>query len=65
MASDNKKGKSGNWAFVGDSMEGIKNLRPDMLKQKTEQPKAVNAQAKQTGTTTASASTTAAPRKTK
>jgi hypothetical protein len=57
MADNNKKPrKTSGWVAVGDSMEGIKNLRPDVIKQKIQQ---IDAQMKKAATRTASSGTAA------
>ncbi len=49
--ADNKKklGKTSKWVAVGDSMEGIRKLRPDALKQEMDRAKAIDAQIKKDG----------------
>lgn len=50
MADDRKKlGKTSGWVAVGDSMDGIRNLRPDVLKQKADRAKTIDAQIKKDG----------------
>ncbi|CAJ3336347.1 hypothetical protein [Burkholderia pseudomallei] len=58
MADNSKKpSKTSGWVAVGDSMEGIKNLRPDVLKQKMDQLKAIDAHIKKHGVPASSSGT--------
>lgn len=58
MATDNKKpGKTSGWTAVGDSIDGIKGLRPDVLKQTRENIKAIDAHIKKHGVPTGSSGT--------
>ncbi|CAJ6185054.1 hypothetical protein EXE55_06995 [Burkholderia glumae] len=58
MATDSKKpGKTSGWTAVGDSIDGIKGLRPDVLKQTRENIKAIDAHIKKHGVPTASSGT--------
>jgi hypothetical protein len=41
MADNKKQGNTSGWAGVGDSAEGIRNLRPDVLRQMQEKAKAI------------------------
>ncbi|QQJ96402.1 hypothetical protein JG536_12340 [Burkholderia ambifaria] len=63
MADDKKKlGNASHRVAVGDSMEGIRKLRPDVLKQKMDQAKTIDAQIKKNGIASAtSAKTTTGP----
>ncbi|WP_157764269.1 hypothetical protein [Burkholderia pseudomallei] len=58
MVTDNKKpGKTSGWTAVGDSIDGIKDLRPDVLKQTRENIKAIDAHIKKHGVPTGSSAT--------
>jgi hypothetical protein len=58
MATDNKKpGNTSGCAIVGDSIDGIRGLRPDVLKQTRENIKAIDAHIKKHGVRTGSAGT--------
>ncbi|HDR9127396.1 hypothetical protein ACGYU5_15055 [Burkholderia pseudomallei] len=50
--ADNKKDNTSGWAGVGDSAEGIRNLRPDVLRQMQEQAKAIKSSGGSTSSTT-------------
>ncbi|WP_207005176.1 hypothetical protein [Trinickia mobilis] len=64
MANDSKKqGKGSSWAMVGDSMEGIKRLRPDMLKQNAGQETVATQKRGASSSTTPVASSTTKPTK--
>jgi len=49
MTDTKKPSKTSNWVGVGDSAEGIRNLRPDALRQAREQIKAIDTKIKQNG----------------
>ncbi|KVD63267.1 hypothetical protein [Burkholderia ubonensis] len=53
MADNKKQGNTSGWAGVGDSAEGIRNLRPDVLRQVQEQAKAIKSSGGSTSSTPA------------